>query len=77
VTFTVKQLAQRWQCDQRIILAAIRSGKLRAFPLVPGAKRVTWRIPKDAVLAYESANAPQVPERPRRRRRRPDVIEFF
>ena len=78
MTFTVSQLCERWQCSQKPVLKAIAEGRLQAFQLTPGAKRPSWRIPEDAVTAFERSNAApdQIPTRPRRRRSA-GVKEFF
>jgi len=75
-----QQLADRWNCSAEHVQRQIRSGRLQAFSLSrPGAKRPRWRIPFDAVLAFENANAARPPAKPVRRRRRlmPEVVQFY
>ena len=80
-TFTVAQLAARWQCRIETVLNAIANRRLAAFSVgKPGARRPTWRIPFSAVEAFERGDRPAPPPKPAPRRRRrmpPNVIEFF
>lgn len=79
-TFTVQQLAERWQSRQHTVLAAINSGRLQAFKLNPAAKRPTWRIPRSAVERYEAGES-QVTKPKRRQRskrnRKPGFVEYY
>lgn len=66
--FTVKEVAERWQCKAHTVLAAISSNRLQAFKLNPDSRRPTWRIPLASVLEFEAARSPKPPHRPTRRR---------
>lgn len=78
MTLTVSQCAERWQCDERTVLRAIREGRLNAFPLVAGSERPTWRIREADAAAFESGVVP-APTKPTQGRKRSaaGVREFF
>ncbi len=64
------------------VIGWIRSGELRAIDvsLQPGIGRPRWRIPWDAIVAFENArtNRPAIkPVKQSRRKKQPDVIQFF
>lgn len=77
-TWTVAQLAEHWQCDQRVILSDIRTGRLPAFSIGrPGAKRPTWRITAESVAAYEAGTPAPAKQQRRRKERKPsEFIEY-
>ena len=76
--YTVRQFADRLQVGVHTVLSLIHSGRVRAVNVSTG-KRPTWRIPLDAVLAFDAAAGSSRPvEKPRRRSRQTaGVIEFF
>lgn len=75
--YSPPSLAKRWKCKPSTILALLKSGRLKGFTLGAGRRRPRWRIPPDAVAAYELGQPNE--STPARRRRKPDpnVIEFF
>jgi hypothetical protein len=78
---TPPQLAARWGVSSDKVLHLIRTGQLRALNVAadPGG-RPRWRIPVEAVLAFEQARAAGAPAPSGRQRRRAavgDVIPFF
>jgi hypothetical protein len=77
LNWTPPEIAKRWRVSEDKVLALIRSGRLRAFDVAsPGSSRPRWRVPLDALLAFEAGRAPV--EAPKKRRRREaSVIEFF
>jgi len=75
---TVQQLARRWGVGSRIVLAHIHSGRLPAVNVSAGSRRATWRLPRAAVLEFESARQPIPAQRRRRRRHKaPEITRFF
>jgi excisionase family DNA binding protein len=78
--FTPPELARRWGVHRSKVLAWLRTGELRGINLATRrGGRPRWRIPLDAVLAFEQARSamPQPAPAPRRRRKDPAVIEYF
>lgn len=53
-SFSVLQLAARWQCSPHTVRAAIRRGRLQGFRT---GERV-WRVAEAEVVRYEQTNAP-------------------
>jgi excisionase family DNA binding protein len=49
---TVRQVAERWKCDEEVVYRLVRQGKLKGFRL-SGGRRSGIRIRFSAVLAYE------------------------
>ena len=72
-------LCERFGVERETCWRGIRSGDLRAIDCAaPGEKRRCWRIPADALLAFETARSNRaVPKPSRRRRRTTDVIRYF
>jgi excisionase family DNA binding protein len=80
LTFSVKDLQKRYAVGEHTVLSWIRSGELRAVNVGrrPGAKKPRWRIPAEALAAFELARTPTPPPPRARRKRRPaDVVEFY
>jgi len=76
---TPNTYARRLGCGIHKILNFIRSGQLRAINIAADtAKRAQWVIPPDAIIEFERRRSaqPKAPT-PRRRKKKPDVIEFF
>jgi hypothetical protein len=78
--YTPPQLARLWQVSRKKILGWLARGELRGIDLATRrGGRPRWRIPLDAVLAFEQARAavPTAEVAPRRRRPAVGVIEYF
>jgi excisionase family DNA binding protein len=78
--FTVKDLTERYRVSEHTVLGWIRSGELRAVNVgrKSGAKKPRWRIPEEALSAFElSRTATTPPPRMRRRKRPAGVIAFY
>jgi hypothetical protein len=78
--FTPPQLARRWQVSRSKILGWLARGEIRGIDLATRrGGRPRWRIPLDAVLAFEQARAavPAAQSAPRRKRAAAGVIEYF
>jgi len=80
MTFSVRDLCERYGVGVHTVLTWINRGELRAVNVGrrPAAKKPRWRIPQAALEAFELARtiAPS-PPRTRRRKRPADVIEFY
>jgi excisionase family DNA binding protein len=76
---TPPEVARRYGVSAEKVVAWIRTGELRAINLaLRRSGRPRWRIDHADLLAFESRRA-AVPSPPtsRRRRKSPDVIEYF
>lgn len=80
MTFTIKQVCERYGVGQATCLTWIRRGELRALNVArsPAAKRPTWRITEEALQDFELIrnHAPPPPTR-RRRRKQEGILEFY
>jgi len=77
-TFTVAQLAERWQIDSGKILGWLHNGSLRGLNVAASTTtRRRWRISTDAVAAFEAARSSGPVPKAVRRRPDPKVIQFF
>ncbi|RIK74725.1 MAG: hypothetical protein DCC68_22510 [Planctomycetota bacterium] len=76
----VPEYADECGVSQHTVLDWIRTGELAAFNVArkPGG-RPSWRISREAIEQFEAARAatPRLPATRTRRRKSPDVIEFF
>lgn len=80
MTFTVRDLCDRYSVTCNTILAWIRSGELRAVNVGRriGAGKPRWRITQEALEAFELLRTPSPAlPRTRRRKRSAEVIEFY
>ena len=79
--FTPPKLAERWGVKSEKVIAFIRSGELRAFDVSvrAGVGKPRFRIPLDAVIAFENGRSvsPPLKTQKRKRGKSSDVIEFF
>ncbi len=73
---TLTDVDARWKCQPRTVLDAIYAGRLKAFPLRPEARRLTWRILASAVSDFESGHH-CAPVKPTRRNGDDDFVEYF
>ncbi len=79
-TLTVRDLCDRYGVTEHTVLGWIRSGELRAINVGRslGTKKPRWRIPPEALQAFELLRTPSPPPpRTRRRKRQADVIQFY
>jgi excisionase family DNA binding protein len=79
-TFSVRDLCDRYGVSEHTVLGWIHSGELRAVNVGrrPGAKKPRWRIPNEALAAFEQLRTPTPPAPRTRLRKRPaEVIEFY
>ena len=57
MSYTVTELARRWQCHQETIRRMIQRGDLKAFRV---GKQ--WRIPQEAVTWIETKQPQRLPK---------------
>jgi len=79
MTYSVKQICERYSVGEHTVLGWIRRGELRAIDVsrTPGGKP-RWRITPEALEAFElSRTAEPTPPRRRRKKKPADVVEFF
>lgn len=76
---TPPALAKRWASAPETVLALIASGDLEAFDARrPGSSRPRWRITPEAVAEFQRRRSGKSRPKPARRRRKdPNVTEFF
>lgn len=70
-TFSVDQLADRFQVDREVVTAWIRAGELAAVNVCvkPNTKKPRWRVTEDGVASFEKRRAVAPPASVRRKRR--------
>jgi len=78
-TLTPPQVASRLRVSPEKVIAWIRAGELRAIDVATrGSRRPRYRIDPADLAAFESGRAVVAkPATSQRRRRNPEVIEFF
>ena len=80
MTYTVRDLVQRFNVTEQTVLCWINSGELPAINVgkAPGKKKPRWRITEKALAEWEllRSTAPPLP-RKRRKKKDPSVIEFY
>jgi excisionase family DNA binding protein len=81
MTYSVRDLCERYGVGEHTVLAWIRSGELRAVNVGRSAatKKPRWRITQEALTKWEALRAPTPPLPRTRRKKRADtgVIEFY
>lgn len=81
MTFTVRDIEERYGVTERTVLHWIHTGQIKAINVgvEPGKKKPRWRFTAAAVDAFEAAraSAPAVPPICRRKRQPSEVIEFI
>ena len=81
MTYSVRDLVQRFRVTEHTILAWISSGELAAINVgvTPGKKKPRWRVTQEALADFERRRMPTPPAPQSRRRKRPeeDVIERY
>ncbi len=80
MTYSVKDVAERYHVGEHTVLTWIAGGELQAVNCgrKVGSKKPRWRITADALTAFELLRTP-TPPAPRARRKKQDtsVIEFY
>ena len=77
---TVRDVAEAIALSDESVLALIRAKQLRAVNVGLGAVKPRWRVAEadlQSFLDSRAASPTPKPTRQRRRRRDPEVIEFF
>ena len=81
MTYTVRDICNRYNVHENTVLGWIHNGELKAINVgrAPGKKKPRWRITDKALAAFEALRTP-TPPAPRTRRRRKkssDAIQFY
>ena len=74
MTFTIRDLCNRYSVHENTVLQWVHSGELKALNVgkAPGKLKPRWRITEEALAAFELLRTPAQPApRTSRRRRRP------
>lgn len=78
---TLSQIAKSRQVKPQFLSAEIHAGRLRAVDVSanPGSGRPRWRVDPADLAAWEASRTPSPPEPKVRRRRRkdPELVEYF
>lgn len=80
MTYTVKNIQERYGVSQHTVLHWLASGQLKCLNVGrdPGKKRARYRITQAQLDAFEALRTPTPPPpRTRRRKRSSDVVEFY
>ena len=80
MTFSVKDMCERYRVGEHTVLVWIHNGELAAIDVSrQSAGKPKWRITQDALTAFEiSRTATPAPPRAGRRRKPPaDIVEFY
>jgi hypothetical protein len=80
MTFTLKQICDRYCVGETTVLGWIRTGQLQALTVgrALNKKKPRWRVTEEALAAFElSRTASPSPEPVRRRRQSAGVIEYI
>lgn len=80
MTYTVRDLENRYGVREHTVLAWIKSGELKAINVgtAPGKLKPRWRVTEAALQAFEALRqATPPPQRTRRRRQSSDLVEFI
>jgi transposase len=79
MTYSVRDLCERFGVGEHTVLGWIRSGAVAAVDVSrkPGG-RPKWRVTQAALEAFERSRTPTPPAPRGRRKKRPaDVVEFY
>ena len=78
---TPKEIAAAYRVNVSKILTEIHSGRLKAIDVssTPGSGRPRWRVDPADLEAWERSRtcSPPEPKVRRRRRKDPDLVEYF
>lgn len=80
MTYSVKQISERFETGEHTVLRWIRNGELSAVNVArePGGKP-RWRITPESLQTFELLRSatPIEPAPRRRRNREPGIVEFY
>jgi excisionase family DNA binding protein len=80
MSYSVRQICERFNVTQQTVLRWIQDGQLAALNVARrlGGKRPTWRVSEQAIEAFEALRtATPPPPRSTRRRRQTEGIRFY
>lgn len=77
--YTTRQLAERWQVSTDFVYSLIATGVIRTLPNPHGTRRPTYRVPADAVAAFEAGETATAaaPTKRKRQAERPGFVRYF
>jgi hypothetical protein len=75
--YSVTDLAMRWRTGKGKVRAFIKRGELRAVNVASSAGgKPQWAVPPEALAEFEARRS-SVPAPKARRRRNPEVVDYF
>ena len=81
MTYTVRDICNRFGVHEQTVLAWIHAGELKAVNVgvAPGKKKPRWRVTQEALTAFEASRqaTPPPPARTRSRKQQTGVVEFY
>ena len=80
MTYTIRDLEDRYGVREHTVLHWIQSGQLKALNVGvdPGKKKPRWRVTDAALEAFELARSTTPPAtKVRRRRQQAEIVEFI
>lgn len=81
MTYSVRDLTERYSVTEHTVLAWINRGELKAVNVgvAPGKKKPRWRVTVEALQAFEAGRSttPPAPKAPRRKRKSGGEFEFI
>lgn len=83
MTYTIKEIMDRYQVTERTVLHWIKSGQLKVINVGrdPGKKKPRWRVTQEGLDAFELSRVPERKPRTvgsrRRRSQAAEVVEFY
>src|SRR5712692_2208597 len=76
--FSVADLCRRWKIGADKIRAFLRRGDLVGINVATNLSgRPQWRITRESVELFERRRSSAPAERPQRRRRRPQLVDYY
>ncbi len=80
MTFSVKDIMERYGVGSGTVVGWIRAGELVAINVARrmGGKKARWRVTEAALKSFEALRTPTVPQpKANRRKRGGDIIEYY
>lgn len=78
MTYTVRDLTERYGVGEHTVLGWIKRGELRAIDVSRNrGGKPRWRISAESLAAFELARTVSPPPQRTRPKKQPSVIEFY